>query len=207
MDPFKSLWRELNDSSVSKIEISAAPPFVKLIFDKAELLAALQGQSQISDLVSKCFVRRRVFWEDVRKEVAAAVESSLQEVEAELNEVTARFATSTDVAMIGIARFVRPWAGATSLVGKKLSDDLRQIREEKASTLGYESAGEDRYEALSDALIGLRQRIYPLLTIIVALLSVDDPTKREAQKYLDSGLSLVPDAALQRGCVPDVAGT
>jgi hypothetical protein len=206
MDPFKSLVRLLNDSSVNKIEISATPPFVKLIFDKAELQAALQGQSQISDVVSKYFVRRRVFWEDLRKEDPAAVEASLQEVEERLDGVTAQMAASTDALITGIAKFVRAWASSSSKTRKELSDKLREIREEKASTPGYESAGEDRHKALSETLIDLRRRIYPIITMMVALLSVDDPTKSEAQGYLDQGLNLVPNAALQRACTLDIDG-
>jgi hypothetical protein len=194
----------LNDSSVSKIEISASPPFAKLTFDKAELQALLQGQAHISEAVAKCFVRRRVFWEDFRKEKSEAVMKSLEKVEFQLDEWSAKLSSGTDASVIALAKFVRAWATGTSLVRKQLFDRLRDIDEEKSSTPGYDWANEDREGALHNALVSLRQRVYPLVTLLIAFLSDDDPTKADAQSFLDQGLNLVPDAAFQRGCIPDV---
>jgi hypothetical protein len=41
----KPLMRLLRDASVSRIELTATPPFIKLVFDWKELLALLQGKS------------------------------------------------------------------------------------------------------------------------------------------------------------------
>src|SRR5713101_4771379 len=95
-NPFKSLLRLLKDTSVNKIEVSASPPFAKLTFDKAELQSLLEGQSHISDVVAKCFVRRRVFWEDIRKENREAVVKSLEQVEAHLDDLSSKLSSSTD---------------------------------------------------------------------------------------------------------------
>lgn len=203
-NPFKSLARLLKDLSVNKIEVSAGPPFAKLIFDKAEFHALLQGQSHISDVVAKCFVRRRVFWEDIRKENREATIKSLEQVEAQLDDLSSKLASNADASVIALAKFVRAWATAASLVRKELADRLRDIDDEKASTLGYDWANEDRESAVYDALISVRQRIYPLVTLLVSILPDDDPTKNEAQSLLDSGLNLMPNAALQRGCIPEV---
>ena len=203
-NPFRSLLRLLKDTSVSKIEVSASPPFVKLTFDKAELSALLQGQSQISEVVARCFVRRRVFWEDIRKEDREAVVKSLAEVESQLDEWSARLSSAADASAVALARFVRAWATGAFLVRKQLVDRLRDIDEEKSSTPGYDWANEDRDEAVNDALVALRQRVYPLVTLLIGFLGDDDPTKAEAQGYLDRGMNLVPDAAIQRGCIPDV---
>ena len=203
-NPFKSLLRLLKDSSVNKIEVSASPPFAKLVFDKTELQALLQGRSHISDVVAKCFVRRRVFWEDIRKERREAVAKSLEQVEAQLDELSSKLTSNTDASVLALAKFVRAWATAASLVRKGLNDRLRDIDEEKASTPGYDWANEDRESAVHDALVSVRQRIYPLVTLLVSFLTDDDPTKSEAQSLLDSGLNLIPDAALQRACMPEV---
>jgi hypothetical protein len=203
-NPFRSLLRLLKDTSVSKIEVSASPPFAKLTFDKADLSALLQGQSQISEVVARCFVRRRVFWEDIRKEDKEAVVKSLAEVESQLDDWSARLSSAADAPAVALAKFVRAWATGASLVRKQLVDRLRDIDEEKSATLGYDWANEDRYEAVNDALVALRQRVYPLVTLLIGFLGDDDPTKAEAQDYLDLGLNLVPDAAIQRGCIPDV---
>jgi hypothetical protein len=203
-NPFKSLLRLLRDASVSKIEVSASPPLAKLTFDKAELQALLQGQSYISDVVAKCFVLRRVFWEDIRKENREAVVQSLAEVESQLDEWSAKLSSGADASVVALAKFVRAWATGASLVRKQLRDRLRDIDDEKSTTPGYDWANEDRDAAVHDALLALRQRIYPLVTLLIAFLGDDDPTKAEAQDFLDSGLNLVPDAAIQRGCIPDV---
>jgi hypothetical protein len=203
-NPFKSLLRLLRDSSVSKIEISAGPPFAKMIFDKAELQALLQGQSRIADLVAQCFVRRRVFWQDIAAEDPTYVLESLEQVESELNQLASQLSASTEQSVLTLARFVRSWATASSLVRKELRDTLSDIAQEKALVLGYDSAGEDRQTALQVALVALRQRVYPLVTILVAFLSDEDPTKGEAQAFLDRGLNLVPDAKIQRESMPEV---
>lgn len=201
---FKSLHRLLKDASVSKIEVSASPPFAKLTFDKVELQALLQGQSYISEVVSKCFVRRRIFWEDIRKENREAVVESLTQVESQLDDWSAKLSSGSDASVVALAKFVRAWATGASLVRKQLVDRLRDIDEEKSSTPGYDWANEDRDTAVHDALVALRQRIYPLVTLLIAFLGDDDPSKSEAQELLDLGLNLVPDVALQRGCIPDV---
>jgi hypothetical protein len=203
-NPFKALLRLLRDASVSKIEVSAGPPFAKLTFDKAELSALLQGQSQISDVVARCFVRRRVFWEDIRKENREAVVASLAEVESQLDEWSARLSSAPDASAVALSKFVRAWATASSLVRKQLVDRLRDIDEEKSSTPGYDWANEDRDEAVHDTLLALRQRVYPIVTMLIGFLEDDDPTKAQAQGELDRGLNLVPDATIQRGCMPDV---
>ncbi len=105
-NPFKSLLRLLK-ASVSKIEVSASPPFAKFTFDRAELQALLQGQSHISDVVARYFVRRRVFWEDIRKENREAVVESLAAVESQLDEWSARHSSGTDAYVVALVKFVR----------------------------------------------------------------------------------------------------
>lgn len=203
-DPLKSLKLLLRDLSVSKIEISAAPPFVKLVFDRAELEGLLHRQSLISDLIARHFVRRRIYWMDIAKEMPEFGIKSLEEAESGLDEIARDLETKSDPAIIGFAKFVRSWASASSLARKRLRDTVEEIDEEKASVLGYDSAGEDRYNALRDALIELRKTVYPTVTMLVAFLADDDPTKTEARKRLDDGLNIVHDAKLQRETSPQV---
>jgi hypothetical protein len=204
MNPLKSLMQLLKDASVAKIEISAEPPFAKLVFDKSELAELLQRRSMVADVVARHFVRRRVFWEDIAKEQYLAVVKSLEEAEAGLDSSSAELGASGDRAVLGMAKFVRAWATACSLTRKALSDRLRDIDDEKASTPGYDWAGEHRDEALREALISVRQRIYPLVILLVSFLEENDPTRVEAQGHLDRGLNVVPDARLQRGVLPQV---
>ena len=201
-NPLKSL-RWLLDMPVTYIVLKAAPPFVEVKFEKAELQALVRESESVSDIVAKCFVRRRVFWEDIRKEDRNAVVKSLAEAESDLDEWSSRLASSTASSVVALTKFVRAWANGTSLARKELRDRLREIDEEKATTLGYDWANEDRDQAMHDALVSLRKRIYPLVTVLVALIPDDDPTKAEAQDFLDRGLNLIPDAALQRGCIPE----
>ena len=132
------------------------------------------------------------------------VKKSLAEVESGLDDQAIALASNTDASVVALAKCVRAWTTATSLVHKQLVDSLRDIDEEKALTLGYDSADDDRRAAVRDALKALRRRIYPLVSLLVAFLDDDDPTKNEAQQCLDSGLNVIPDAALQRECNPYV---
>lgn len=204
--------RHLLDIPVEKIELSAAPPFVKIVFTKGEMQTLLQNDLLIAKTVAKYFNRRRVFWMDIRKENANAVVKSLKEVESELNEWPP---TPLGNNMAGLERSVIAWATATSLVRRELGDRLHEIARDKASIPGYDSANEDRFAAMHSALVSLRQQIYPLVGALVDFLEDDnDPTKTEAQRILhtkteaqcilDQGLNLIPDAALIRGCIPEV---
>ena len=201
-DPLKSL-RWLLNMPISHIVLKAAPPFVEVKFDKSELQALVRDPDLVSDIVATCFIRRRVFWEDIRKEDRDAVVKSLVEVESDLDDRSSRLASSTVSSVTALTKFVRAWANGASLVRKELKDRLRDIDEEKATTLGYDWANEDRYQAMHDALVSLRKQVYPIVGALVAFLPDDDPTKRQAQDLLDRGLNLIPDAALQRGCVPE----
>ena len=197
----KSLTRLLN-VAVKDIGLTAEPPFVTVTFSIAELRSLIQEPQCISEVLAKCFVRRRVFWEDIRKESIEGVVKSLVEVESELDWWTTKLAASSDLSVVALTKFVRSWSTATSLVRKELGDRLRDIDDEKSSVPGYDSANEDRHTEVHNALVALRRRVYPLVSALVAFLPDDDPTKDDAQSRLDSGLSLVPDAAIQRGCIP-----
>lgn len=203
-DPIKHLKRLLRDASVSKIEISAAPPFVKLVFDTAELEGLLHSQALISDLVARHFIRPSVYWIDLEQEIHSEVDNSLKNAEDGLDQIARELSNKSDPAMIGFGKFVRSWATATALVRGQLAHNIKQIAEEKDSVLGYDSAGEDRRTALRDALIELRQSVYPTVIMLVAFLADDDPTKSKAQELLDKGLNIVADAKLQREISPEV---
>jgi len=202
MNPIKSLHRLLRDSSVNKIEITAMPPFIKLTFDRTELEALLRAQSQIADVLSRHFIRQRVFWEAIDKEQPSYVLTSLASAEAALDTYAATAGDGNDSAT-GLRKFARAWAAACATTHKQLKERLGEIDAEKAQVLGYDSAGEDRREALHDALISLRRTIYPLVSALIAFLPDDEPTKAQAQAQWDSALNQIPDASLQRSVLPD----
>ena len=131
----RSVHQLLEDNSVAKIEVCAVPPFIKLIFDKSELQALIRGKAEISNVIAKYFLRRRVFWIDIRKEHYEGVKKSLAEVESGLDDQAIALASNTDASVVALAKCVRAWTTATSLVHKQLVDSLRDIDEEKALTL------------------------------------------------------------------------
>jgi len=203
MNPIKSLHRLLRDNSVSKIEVTATPPFVKLVFDRSELEGLLRAQSQIADALSRLFVRRRVFWEDIGKEAPDYVLDSLTTAETELDGYVASLSSNSNDSVAGLAKFIRAWSAACAGTRKPLKQRLDEIDAEKAQVLGYDWAGEDREHALRDALISLRRTVYPLVAALIAFLPDDDPTKTEAQNLWDRGLNEIADATLQRAVLPD----
>jgi len=203
MNPIKSLHRLLRDNSVSKIEITATPPFVKLVFDRSELEALLRGQSQIADALSRLFVRRRVCWQDIAKEIPEDVVESLESAETELDGYVASLSSISNDTVSGLAKFIRAWSAACAGTRKTLKERLDEIDAEKAQVLGYDSAGEDREKALWSALISLRRTVYPLVIALIGFLPDDDPTKTEAQNLWDRGLNEIADASLQRAVLPE----
>lgn len=203
MNPIKSLHRLLRDNSVSKIEITATPPFVKLVFDRSELEALLRAKSQIADAVSRLFVRRRVFWEDIAKESPEYVLKSLAAAETDLDAYSTSISSASSDTVAGLSKFIRAWATACGKTHKSLKERLDEIDIEKAQVLGYDWAGEDRQNALRDALVLLRRTVYPLVGALISFLPDEDPTKLEAQFSLDEGLNLISDAALQRSVIPE----
>lgn len=204
-NPLKSLIRLLKDGSVRQLELTAAPPFVKLVFDKTEFEAMLRGKEQISAAVADNFVARRVYWVDIKKESEAWVDDSLTQAEAELSQLSKRLSESADETVVALAKFCRAWATETKLVHKTWRDELKRITDEKnADPGGYDSSNSDRADAMHETLVSLRQRIYPMVSVLVAFLDEDDPAKTTAQNLLDAGLNLVPKAVVQRGCVPEI---
>ncbi len=202
MNLLRSLHRLLRDNSVSKIELTATPPFIKLIFDRSELETLLLSQSQLADVLSKHFIRQRVFWEDIAKEQRDYVLASLATAETALDGYAAASESGSDTAT-GLRKFVRAWAAACATTRKQLKERLDEIDAEKAQVLGYDSAGEDRREALHDALIALRRTVFPLIAALIALLPDDEPTKAQAQAKWDEAMNQVRDASIQRSILPD----
>ncbi|WP_267550788.1 hypothetical protein [Rhizobium rhizogenes] len=202
----KMLLRLLDDSSISKIEVTAMPPFVKISFEKNEIEALLSSRALVSDALARLFIRRRVYWWDLSKENPTWVVESLVAAETELDGLAKELSSKLDPEIRGLAKFIRSWATASHLVSKTLIDQLKDIDDEKASVLGYDSAGEDRQEALNETLIDLRRRIYPTIQMLVAFLDDDDPTKIEAQTCIDKGLNTVANVTLLRDVTPDIDG-
>ncbi len=203
MNLFKSLTRLLNDNSVSKIELTATPPFVKLVFDREELVALLKGQAQISEVVSKQFVRRRVFWEDLAKEYYEYVIESLAQAEIGIDSASNQIADSKDPAAQALTKFLRGWAAACGTTLKTLKQRLDDIQSEKDNILGYDTAGEDRRTAVRDSVTLLRRTVYPFVTALISFLPGDDPTKTEAQRLLDQGFSQIGNAQVVRESQPE----
>jgi hypothetical protein len=202
MNPAKSLYRLLRDNSVNKIELTATPPFIKLIFDRSELEALLRSQSQIADVLSRHFVRQRVFWQDIGKENRDYVLTSLELAETELDRYAEGAGHGNDSA-IALGKFARAWAAACATTRKQLKENLDDIDAEKAQILGYDSAGEDRCEALREALVSLRRTVYPLIAALIALLPEDESAKAQAQAKWDEGMDHIQDASIQRSVLPD----
>jgi hypothetical protein len=204
MNPFKSLLRLLKDTTVSKIELTATPPFVKLVFDKEELLGLFRGQALVSDAISKHFVRRRVFWEGIPEQNREYVLESLEEAEAGLDGLSLMLSEGTEPSAVGLTKFLRSWASTCALARKSLKKRLDEIEnEEKNHTLDHDSAEKNRTKAYRDALVALRRTVYPLVTALVGFLPDNDPTKQAAQKKLDEGLGVVPGVSLKRESIPD----
>lgn len=202
MTLLKSLGILLKHGSVSKIELTAMPPFAKIVFDKEELVALLQSQSLVSEAVDVHFVRRQVFWQDIRKENRDDVLKSLTDAESQLDGLKKQLAGSKNASALGLVKFLSGWATACSTTAKTLRRSLKEIEEQKAYEIDYESACDDRQKVLGEALVSLRQTVYPLVEALVAFLPEDDSAKKEAQELLNTGLNLMPNAKLLRGCFP-----
>ena len=198
--------RRYLELGVERVELSAGPPFVKVIFSVQGLLRLAEGREQVANLLATCFVRRRVFWIDIRREDPKWVVKSLVEVESDLDQRMAELATSRDLALTELTKAVREWGTATSHVRKALERELREINDEKATTPGYDTAGMDRRTVVGEALVSLRQRVYPWVYTLASFLPEDDETRQHVQRNLFSGLDEVP-AEITHGSIPEFVGT
>ena len=189
--------------AVRDVKLKAEPPFAEVTLSVDGLLSLIRDRASVASLIDDCFVRRRVFWQDVRGENPEAVRQSLAEVEFALAERTSHLVSSNDIAVTELAKFSRAWGSATALVRKDLETSLRDIADEKESTPGYDSAGDDRRTVVGEALVGLRQRVYPLVYALISFLPDDDPVKADAEPKLMSGLDFVR-ADIVEGSIPEL---
>lgn len=196
----------LQNASISKIEVSAAPPFVKITIDRKQIKSLLQHQADVSNVIAETFIRRRVFWEDATRENLTYCINSLRDAMSELNNFVKEMQKSELSSLVILSQFVRSWSSSASIVYKRLKDDLSDIDQNKGQDFNYDSAHEDRRVALRHALIDLRKRIYPSVQALVEFLPEDDPTRREAQELLDSGAELLESAREIRQIAPIVSG-
>lgn len=201
MNLFRSLHRLLRDNTVSHIELTAAPPFVKLIFDRSELESLLRSQSDVSNVLSQHFIRRRIFWEDFAAETPQYVLDSLRLAAMKLDDCVGAAQDANDAA-VGLRKFARAWAAACVNTRNNLEGRLAEIDAEQAQVLGYDNAGEDTQEALRDALVTLRRTSFPLIAALIAILPDDDPTKKQAQDTWDGAMNQIRDAEIQRSVLP-----
>lgn len=203
-DLLKRLTKLIGRLSVSKIELSAGPPFVKLIFERSELEGLLASREKVAEFVSHTFIRRSVYWIDIKKEDISEVITSLTRAEAELDTFSKELGKSEDSDNRALRKFVRSVADATHLTRNELEGQAKDIQDQKNYDLGYDSAGEDRVSALGDALLSLRRRSYPTWQMLIDLMPEDDPAKAEAQRLLNTGLDATRDAALMRDVQPEL---
>lgn len=200
----KTARRLLADTELKKVEITATPPFVKLVFERQEFEGILQCQDAIADLISRYFIGHQVFWLDLEKEEIERTKTSLLRAKDSLMTEARSLGSKPDPAMVGLARIVRSWAQATDAAYANLQHKLEDIAAEKASVLGYDSANEDRRHAMKETLIELRQTVYPSVQVLTSFLSDDDPTKAKSQQLIDSGLEHLESARLVRDIMPDL---
>jgi hypothetical protein len=74
-----------------------------------------------------------------------------------------------------------------------LQDGFAKIQEEKdADPGGYDSAGEDRFDLMTERLTELRRRTYPVVQVLASFLDDDDPTKARVKEKIDAGLRNSP---------------
>ena len=180
-----------NSVGASKVVIKFGIPPIEITFDKAEFTAMLRSSEIASRAIAHCFVERRVFWERATSENYSYVISSLESVEPSLEAFDRELSNSSDPAAIGNARVVRCWRALTVQARKALTAEIDAINKEKAEDIFYDSAGEDRHNAMVRAVVDLRRQVYPLIRTLMDLTDDTDPIKNLALDRMDSGLEML----------------
>ena len=201
---FAQILRMLSrDVSITKVELTAAPPFVNMVFETQDIRHLPEAFDTIRDIVTLHFIRRQVMWMDIAKEEPQYVLASLETAEKGLDTQLHKLIEKAGPDVSALATFVRSWATACALARKDLRRTLDDIDAEKAQILGYDSAGEDRDEALRDALVLLRKTVYPLIYALIEVLPKDDGVRQQALAIWKQGLDFIRDADVQRSAIPD----
>lgn len=180
-----------NALGASKVVFKFGIPPVEITFEKSELAAMLRSPEIASRAVATCFVKRRLFWENLTAEIIGEVILSLEEVEPLLDGFDRELVGSSDLAAIGYARIVRAWGLQVVETRKELVRRIDEINKEKAGDPYYDSAASDRREAMDQALIALRTRVYPLVHNLLEMVDDTDPVKEKAIDKIDQGAELL----------------
>lgn len=190
---FNDLMSILN-TPIEVKEATVKVPFFELKFSKNDALMFESTQRRIEEILIDQFIRRRAMWWDMRSEGYEFVKKSLFELGGELTTASRAFDVSQRVLFYTTAQ----WATEAVSTAKALQDELTGVDISKGADPGYDSAGQDRYDACVEALKNLRVRTYPLVDVLIQALRDDSPIRKDAEeKWLEGANMLRASEALR----------
>jgi hypothetical protein len=161
----------------------------------------------VSNILSECFIRRKVMWEDFWREKAEYCKQSIDEMKDVLEDKAREFRKTGEAKDAQYADMLEAWANECVEASKSFReaiDQERRDREDYQSGAIIESGDIWRADSrIREILDPFRQRTYPFVNAFIQLLPKDSEVKKQAQKQINSGNSLL----IADGMSPDQIAT
>ena len=136
-----------------------------------------QDEDLLEVILSRCFIQRRVMWEDYGRETLTLCIKSLHETKDELERLHEKFPRTSPHRSP-----LQAWANQC----KEAADVLRTAWKEQYEP-DNSSIGMDAHEWIPDILGALRKASYPTVEMMIDLLPDKSHIKSQAQSKLEHG--------------------
>lgn len=181
-DVFKLLGLDIEvDGKARTWDLALGPVRLKnLAFRTPNLL--IGDRRMIGDLLSECFVERRVMWKDLRSETPAECLVSLDELITLLQQNILKLQSSGDDKDKTLSEVLSMWQARAVLAEKELKDAVDTATTGPSVTLAAPEAVACN-EAQMRPMVEFRIATLPTVGFLIDLLPDGDPIKSDAQTF------------------------
>ena len=154
-----------------------------------------QDHGTVSDILSVCFITRKVMWQDFQREKAEYCRQSIDEMKDVLENKAREFRKTGKAKDARYADLLEAWANECVNASKSFRDAIateQRDREDYQSGTLLEASDIWRAGSRIREILGpFRQRTYPFVDAFIQLLPKDSVVKKQAQEQIDLGKGLL----------------
>lgn len=167
-----------------------------------------QDHGTVSNILSECFIRRRVMWQDFTREEAEYCKQSIDEVKDALENKASEFRKTGKAKDARYADLLEAWANDCVEASKSFRDAINAEQRYREAYQRWELLeSSDIFRAkwsIPEILGRFRQRTYPAVDAFIQLLPDNSEVKNQALEKINFGKSVLIRA---HGMSPDQIAT